>query len=247
MKQFGESYYLGPDIDKGPLPTLFYFGLSAEESLQVDPYNQPASFLNQFRFRIFSLDLPAHGPNLPAIHAMSAWAEEISLGRDLVTPFVEKVKSVIHNLKLQGALIDGKLGVAGLSRGAFIASHVAASIPEITAILGFAPLIELSFIKEFKELPRTPLAESLGLKHLIPFLIGRTLRFYIGNLDTRVGTHHAFHFIESLAKESFHHKIRSPQVELFIKPSIGQHGHGTSKETFHEGAAWIAEQLGLIE
>lgn len=243
MKQFGTSYYLGPDINEGPLPTLFYFGLSAAESLTVDPYNQPAVFLEKFPMRIFSLDLPAHGPELPAIHAMSAWAEEVSLGRDPITPFVHQVKTVVDDLKLQGALIDGKLAVSGLSRGAFIACHVAASIPDVGTILGFSPLTELTFAKEFKNLRENPLAEALNLKHLIPSLVGKTLRFYIGNLDIRVGTHRCFHFIESLAQESFHHKIRSPQVELFIKPSIGQYGHGTSKETFHEGAAWIVQQL----
>lgn len=246
MKPFGDSFYLGPDLSEGALPILFYFALSAEESLAIDPYNQPAMFLTQFPVRIFSFDLPGHGPGLPAIEALQLWAKDIASGFNVIKHFVQKVKQVIHELKAHHLLIPEKLSVAGLSRGAFIASHVAAEIPEIRSILGFAPLTHLTFAKEFGELKENPLAESLNLSHLIPALIGRPLRFYIGNHDIRVGTARCFHFISSLSEASFQDKIRSPQVELIIKPSIGQYGHGTAKEVFHDGAQWIAKQWGLM-
>lgn len=246
MKPYENSVYIGPHLNEGPLPTLFYFALSAEESLTIDPYNQSVCLLANYPLRIFSIDLPAHGPNLPAIEAMGVWAQEISSGNDIIGCFIKKAAALYYSLESKGLIAKGKFGVAGLSRGAFIATHVAAKISAVTTILGFAPLTQLPYVKEFKELPQNPLAESLSLHHLIPSLIGKNLRFYIGNHDTRVGTHRCFHFIEELSKASFHHKIRSPQVELFIKPSIGQYGHGTSTETFQEGAIWIGKQLGVI-
>jgi esterase FrsA len=44
-----------------------------------------------------------------------------------------------------------KLAVMGLSRGVFIACHVAAAIPAVSTILGFAPLTNLCAIKEFSD------------------------------------------------------------------------------------------------
>lgn len=94
---------------------------------------------------------------------------------------------------------------------------------------------------------KAPLTHFLDfkLKSLIPHLIGKKLRFYIGNHDTRVGTANCFQFIEALAEASFQNRISSSDVELIIGPSIGHQGHGTSKEIFTKGADWMAEKLGV--
>lgn len=245
MRQFEEGFYIGPDLSEGPLPTIFYFALSAEESLRVDPFNQPAAFLEPLPMRVFSLDLPSHGPGLPAVDAIAAWAEEIERGNDVLTSFVKKAHTMVHALEQQGMIEEGKLAMMGLSRGAFIACHVAADLPQVKTLLGFAPLTQLTFAREFEEMRENPIAEQLNAYHLIPKLADRTVRFYIGNLDKRVGTHRCFQFIESLSEAALQKRIRSPQIELYIKPSIGHQGHGTPKETFIEGAAWIARQLGI--
>jgi hypothetical protein len=236
--------YIGPALDLGPMPSVFYFALSAEETLDLDPYNQPAVFLSHYPMRIFSMTLPGHGPGLPAQEALAVWEREIHRSNDIVTKFIDQVEIAIHDLKRKDLLIPGKIGVAGLSRGAFIAAHAAARISDINPILGFAPLTKLTYAREFHDLQH-PSSLSLNLEHLIPQLIGRTLRFYIGNHDTRVGTEHCFDFIHNLANASFHKKIRSPKVELMIGPSIGHQGHGTAKEVFHNGAEWMASQLGV--
>lgn len=237
--------YIGPDWQDGPLPALFYFSLSAEESLCLDPYNQPVAFLSDYPLRIFSLDLPGHGKELRAIEAMKVWAHEIAQGHNFVSPFVAQVELAVNELVQREVIDSEKLGVAGLSRGGFIAAHVAAQIPLFRSILGFAPLTKLSYAKEFEQLQEQPLANSLNLDLLIPSLIGHPVRFYIGNRDTRVGTAHCFQFIESLADASFQARIRPPQVELIISPSIGLHGHGTSPPIFIEGAKWMLTQLGI--
>jgi esterase FrsA len=239
-------YYVGRDLSEGPLPALFYFALSAEESLHTDPYNQMPSFLSSLPLRIFSMDLPVHGKNLPAIQAFSVWAENFRAGKDLITPFLDDVVSGISKLEEKGILKKEMTGVAGLSRGALIATHVAARIPKIPSILGFAPVTELSFSKEFQELSGNPLVQHLNLIPLIDHLTSRHLRFYIGNRDLRVGTAKCFHFIQTLVDAAFEKKERSSQVELIIGPSIGQLGHGTSKAVFEEGARWMAKELGVL-
>lgn len=239
--------YTGPLLTAGPLPALFYFALSAEDSLCLDPFNQPVAYLAQLPLRVFSMTLPGHENNLPPTQALDVWAQKIAQGQDVITAFVNQVKNVVQTLLEQNVLIKNRLGVAGLSRGAFVATHAAAAIPEFRWIVGFAPLTQLSFAREFQAIADRPLVRSLSLETLTSRLVDRSLRFYIGNLDTRVGTRLCFDFIEALSQEALTQAIRSPQVELMIRPSIGRDGHGTAKDTFHEGAQWIAEKLGAID
>lgn len=242
-----EIAYVGPDLSAGPLPALFYFSISAHDSLSLDPFNQPVAYLSRLPMRIFSISLPGHENQLPPREALSRWAEEISRGRNVIGEFVDKVKSTVQSLIAQNILIPEQIGVAGLSRGAFIAAHAAAIIPEFQWILGFAPLTDLSGHKEFQHMQHIPLVHALGLETTVPHLYNRSLRFYIGNLDTLVSTRRCFDFIEKLTQTAQAKGIRSPNVELIIAPSIGREGHGTSKEVFHAGAQWIAEKLRAID
>lgn len=239
--------YVGPHLSLGPLPALFYFALSAEDSLSLDPFNQSVVYLSKLPMRIFSLTLPGHENNLPRTHALDVWAKEIASGHNVIAEFIAKLKLTVTTLLNEGFLIPGKLAVSGLSRGAFIATHAAAEISEFHWILGFAPLIKPAFAKEFQEITDLPLVNALSLENLVSKLTDRHLRFYIGNLDTLVGTRLCFDFVENLSQAASENKLRSPQVELIIGPSIGRYGHGTSKEVFHEGAQWVAEKLGAID
>jgi len=240
-----EVAFLGPDFDEGPLPAVFYFALSKEETLGQDPYNQPAVFLSSFPIRIFSMTLPGHGPGLLATQALNIWAHEIQKNHDPISTFMEHFLTAVHFLERHEVLIPPKIATMGLSRGAFIAAHVAAQLSSVNYVLGFAPLIDLGFAKEFTALRNHPIVTSLNLSHLIPKLIDRHVRFYIGNHDTLVGTELCFEFIHKLSQTAFDHKIRSPQAELIIGPSIGHKGHGTAKEVFQHGALWLAKMLGF--
>lgn len=237
--------FIGPALEQGPMPALFYFALSFHESLAVDPFNQPVVHLGNKPLRIFSLDLPAHGHDFPATQAIKAWAEAFTMGEDLLTPFIEQIKNSIHELLGQDLLIENQIGVMGLSRGGLIACHVAAKVPFIRYILGFAPLTHLSFSLEFADLKDRPEVQAFSIETLKDQLYDRHMRFYIGNRDLRVGTTLCFESVKQLVETAFIHKIRSPQIELIISPSIGHLGHGTPKENFEQGADWIASKLGV--
>jgi hypothetical protein len=238
--------FIGPDLYAGPLPALFYFALAAHESLCVDPYNQPAIYLSSLPMRIFSIDLPGHGPHLPSKEALKFWAEEFSRGNNVVAQCAELASTIIGDLITKNILVKEKCAVAGLSRGVLIAAHVAARCKEIRWILGFAPLTKVSHSKDFQQIPDHPMIHDVNMENLASLLTERFVRFYIGNCDQRVGTRNCFDFIEKLSQEIYTLHTRSPLVELFINPSIGFEGHGTSKQIFHHGAQWIAEQLGVI-
>ena len=239
--------YTGVDLSAGPLPALFYFSLSAHDSLFVDPYNQPVAYLSALPLRIFSITLPAHENNFPPTEALGVWAKKMREGERLLESFIDNALTAIDLLIERGIVLKEKIGVAGLSRGAFIATHIAARHSSIRWILGFAPLTKLSFVKESASLTDDPAVNALNLTHCVPSLIDRSLRFYIGNCDTRVSTRHCFDFIESLSLCATHKRIRSPQADLIIYPSIGNQGHGTPKPIFHAGAQWLAEKMEVID
>ncbi|WP_316356294.1 hypothetical protein [Candidatus Neptunichlamydia sp. REUL1] len=224
-----QTLFVGPPLDDGPLPALFYFALSAEDSLGQDPYNQPVQFLQGLPLRIFSITLPAHENNFPPEKAMNVWAKKVKEGEDLISPFIASVKRTVEKLKSHLT----RCAVAGLSRGAFIACHVAALCPEFTHILGYAPLTQLDY------------APDLNLETLSSKLFNRKIRFYIGNHDIRVGTEHAFSFIHALANEANSNRIRNAPIEMIIGPSIGYQGHGTSPGVFQAGVDWLKKELSI--
>ncbi len=236
-------FHTGPALDHGPLPSLFYFALSGEDSLSLDPFNQPVAFLHGKMIRVFSMTLPGHENGLPAAKALSVWADDFSKGVDCIGEFLEQAEKAVSFAIREKFADPSKLAFAGLSRGGMIAAHLAARVPACRFLLAFAPLTKLKNAKEFSELKHHPLAESFDLERIAPALCNRHVRLYIGNHDTRVGTKSCFDFAMSLVESAREHKVRVPQIELFISPSIGHMGHGTPPEIFHQGAHWIAECL----
>lgn len=233
-------YHTGPALDHGPLPSLFYFALSGPDTLTLDPFNQPVQFLRGQMIRVFSLTLPGHENDLPATGAMALWAEELARGLDRITPFLDAVQEAMQFAIREQFVDPNRMAAAGLSRGGFIAAHLAAREERIRFLLQFAPLIRLSRIKEFAHLQNRPLIDGFDLVRLAPALADRHTRLYIGNDDTRVGTRECVDFALSLVE---HKKGKTAHVELTLSPSIGQMGHGTSPEIFQQGADWITKVL----
>jgi len=234
-------YYLGPELEVGPLPAFVYFALAGDESLHLPPYHQPAEILKAHPLRIFSFTLPGHGEGYDKFTAMSYWAEQMLLGRYLLEVFFEQTAQALTWLVQQQIILPEALAVGGLSRGAFVATHVAARQPLVKTILGFAPLTHLSLLPQFQSLQER--AQSLDLLSLIPQLHHvKNFRFYIGNRDTLVGTESCFHFVQQLVEYAYKQHLKQA-TELMITPSIGHQGHGTAPHIFAEGSAWIQHHL----
>lgn len=241
MKWLDQIAYIGPDPDAGPLPAVFYFALSAEESLKTDPYNQCVLPFLDHSIRVFSLNLPVHGPGLNPVDALSVWAQNYSQGTDLLEPFIQSTVDAILHLEKRNLILKDKIGFMGLSRGCLISGQVAAKLAwPLKGIVGFAPLTSLSYMREFKHLET---AEKWNLVHRSLELCTIPHRFYIGNHDTRVGTRNCFNLTQALADTAFQKGVRSPPIELIIGPSIGHMGHGTSKQIFTAGASWLLEKI----
>jgi hypothetical protein len=232
-------YHKGPPFEEGPLPAFFYFALSGEESLALDPYNQPVAFLEDIPIRTFSFTIPFHGPEFEKSKAMEEWSRAIRNHQDFLKPFVQKSLQNIQYLIELGYVDEQQMMIGGLSRGAFIATHIAAEESRLKTLVGFAPLTQLTILKEFHDLQDHPLVQVYSLLHLIPKCIDKHLRFYIGNRDLRVGTTECFQFIKVLADSAYEKGVRSPHAELVINPSVGHQGHGTLPYIFKDGVQWL--------
>lgn len=229
-------FHMGPPLDMGPLPSLFYFALSATDSLTKDPFNQVVTFLQGKPIRIFSLTLPGHEAPFTPQEGIRIWAEDTKKGKDPLPQFFDEADRAIQFGIEKGFIDKAHLSVAGLSRGGLIALHVAARNPSCNKICLFSPVIRLSQVQEFLSCN----AASWDAPELSSLLCTRRLLLQIGNRDTRVQTRNSTEFVLQLVEEAHKQGIRSPPLELHLYPSVGQHGHGTPPEIFAKGAAWIA-------
>ena len=228
--------FLGPPLSAGKLPAVLYLALSDSDSLHLDPFNQFSKALESDERRVFSFMIPGHEPGRKKEEAIKYWASEFRAGRDPITPFIEESLDTIDDLL---ATSCSSIAIAGLSRGAYLATHIAARHNKIHKILGFAPLISLPFAKEMKDLHNL---DHLCLDHHLDALSHKKIRYTIGNRDLRVGTHNVFDFVSRLAEKAHANRVRQAPIELLIRASIGFQGHGTSPEIFQEGAEWIVQK-----
>lgn len=189
--------------------------------------------------RIFSLTLPGHEADLPPAKALALWADDRRRGIDSIGNFLDAASQAIDFVVRERFADPARMGIAGLSRGAFLAAHAAARDARFRFLLGFSPLTRLSSLKEFSALD----VDDLDVERLSSALSDRHCRFYIGNRDTRVGTRTCFDCAMALVESAYEKKIRTPPIELIITPSIGRDGHGTGLEIFQQGANWMADCL----
>lgn len=236
-------YHSGPPLDMGPLPSFFYFSLSGSDSLCLDPYNQPVAFLHGQMIRVFSMTLPGHENDLPASEAVQLWSEDFKHKRDPLNAFLDSFEIALAFAIEQKFVDPSKMAVGGLSRGGFVAIHAAAREERLKFILGFAPITNLTQIREFAPLEEDPAIRSLNLTQISQKIIKQHLRIYISNHDTRVHTKACVEFALSVVESATNHQVRSPKVELILYPPVGHEGHGTPPEIFRAGADWIADCL----
>lgn len=240
--------YKGPSLEEGKLPAFIYFALTAEESLNTHPYNTPVALLEGEQMRLFSVTLPSHEKGSYESTAIKKWSEEIAQGNYILEEFIDNVALAIEWLIISDIVDEKHLALGGLSRGGFIATHLAGKVKQARYLLCFAPLTNLNDIEEFKaheaDLRFQSRMEKLNLNSVLEHLTHlHFLRFYIGNNDTRVGTDNCYHLIRKITEKGFEKKARHFNVELNITQSIGHKGHGTSPSTFQEGTFWLKQHL----
>lgn len=229
--------FLGPPLSEGPLPALFYFALSLEDSLLTAPFNTPALIFSQAR--VFSVSLPMHQRGQNEQGTLALWVEKILQGDCFIDHFLDQLEQVITRL----APWVTRWSFAGLSRGAWIACHLChrlsyladtTSSGQATSITLFAPLTRLDSVQPQLSHSQQQQLQCSDLHKLD--LSSYRLWVSIGHQDTRVQTNAAFDFFHSQLQRA---PAKKRDHRLVIYPSIGYKGHGTPDSIFEEGINWL--------
>lgn len=265
--------YAGPPIDEenpSSLPAIIYFALTAEQSLELSPFNEFVRFAlaggdaqtalensaavddERAPLRVFSVTLPFHGDMSENEIALEKWAELYTSGADIVSFFTRKVSSGLDDLITRGYIDKSRVYATGLSRGGLLAGHLALVNEHVNVVLGFSPVTKLADLKEFSSIARSSDAvarklndASLLSERGVDGLSRCAVRVYSGNTDTRVGTRNCFELMAALADRARSRNVRSPPHEYIMFCSLGKEGHGTSSDVFCVGARWLLRRAGL--
>ncbi|MFN4175185.1 MAG: alpha/beta hydrolase family protein, partial [Parachlamydiaceae bacterium] len=130
-------------------PAFIYFALTGENSLQLDPYNQPVQFLENTPINIYSWSLPGHGPDLHERDAMKWWYDSWKRGEDPIAPFLKESVEYLDQLVSSKSCNPEKIALGGLSRGGYASLRLAAIDSRIKTVVCYAPLTSPSNLDEF--------------------------------------------------------------------------------------------------
>jgi len=241
--------------DKGPTPapTVFLFGMSAEQALDSGFFEGLLRPLMDQGCIFVSLDLPGHGmdqkegdrPEVPgtagARSALYCWRLRMEKGDTVIPAFIAKVSSVLDYLIREGYTDPENVVAAGSSRGAFVAAHFAAADNRVKCVVCLCPVTNLLALYEFKGRENDPIVKSLNLVSIAGKLAGRPVWISIGNNDLRVSTDDAIAFSRKLVELSAIGE-KAADVELYVYPAVGHNCTARSQEL---AAEWIASRIGL--
>lgn len=221
--------------------TVIFLTTTAKEALEVPPLCNPANFLHDHHIRVISFDLPLHDDTIPSFDGVRRWTTHIEENdEDLLAPFLKEVSEWID----QNLPPSAPLGFMGISRGAFLAAHLANYRKNKDPLLLFSPMHDLEYPWLWKAHSKIPLfVEHYRLSHIRSYLKDCPLFLSIGNNDERVHTHKLIHFYEQMIEEKKKDQQRNIPLELHVFPSIGMYGHGTSDNIFSLGATWMHQML----
>lgn len=238
-----EIFHRGVPLNAGPCPTLLYLAVGGRDSLHTEPFCQPVDYFLSGSNRAISVDLPFHGEGYDNHTAMNLWALSIAAEDDFFERFLNGIADLLNNLKDNEIIDPAHFSIAGLSRGGFIASHIAAKIPWIKNLLAFAPLTLLNHLAEFENLAEHHLVKKWSLLRHTEELAHKRIRYYIGNLDTRVDTDSCYTLLRAIVRKGKLLGLRTCNVEMVMTPSVGHKGHGTLPHIFEEGIVWLKNYL----
>lgn len=232
---------IGPDISQGPLPTIFYFAVTALETLTVEPFAQALLGLDLTRLRVMSVSTPGHHEPGAYHEAIGKWVSSYKEGNDQLGIFFERVAAGIEDLAKRGYLLSHQVALMGLSRGALVATHIALRLPFVAPVVGFAPMIALSQTQE--GLKQNLKECSHDLIHHVDALVKLPITYYVGNRDMLINSQAVVNLILKVADRAHALGGRQLPYELHLFPSIGYKGHGTPLEVFRTGSERLGEML----
>jgi hypothetical protein len=221
--------------------TVIFFTTTAKEALEVPPLCNPSNLLQDHHIRVISFDLPLHDDTIPSFDGVKRWTSHMAENNeDILDLFLKEVSEWID----QNLPPSAPLGFMGISRGAFLAAHLANYRGKKYPLLLFSPMHDLEYPWLWTAQSEIPLfVEKYRMSHIRSFLKDCPVFLSIGNNDERVHTHKLIHFYEQMIEEKKKGQQRNIPLELHVFPSIGMYGHGTSDNIFSLGTTWMNQIL----
>jgi esterase FrsA len=227
-----------------PCPTLLMLGHSIENMLGNKDFNPPALILQRQGFIAVSVDAPGHGQDLREGEADDnlklSWRPRLLRGERMIDKFAKKVSLLLNYLIRNRYTDPRRIAALGISRGGFLALHLAAREKRVGCVAAVAPVVDLLAVREFGGLDRHPVFKALHLVNYTRKLANLPIWICIGNNDDRVDTDRAFQFVRKLVIDSADGK-KPVDVQIHVMPTLGHAAHATA---YPEAAAWILGKLG---
>jgi len=238
----GETFGIWGKKPDSPAPTLFILATTIEGTLGDAYYRQCGNQLAEHGYLCVSIDLPGHGrahrDGEP--QGLLAWSRRAAEKEDFATETSARLTAVLDYLIEAGYSDPERVAACGTSRGGYLALQFASHDHRVQCVAAFAPVSDLTALREFRQQLTDPFVASLSLMARTAELAGRAVWIVIGDQDERVGTDRAIAFARQLTAASLKRKLPS-RVELHVLPEPG--GHTTPRGASQQAAKWIYRQL----
>lgn len=239
----GVRYGLWGKASPQPAPLLIILSATIEESLGRAYYRQCGNALaGDHGFLCVSIDLPAHGPQQRADEraGLEGWRDRADRGEDFVAANNARLRDVIEHLIATGQADPARIAACGTSRGGFMALQFTAFDSRVKCAAAFAPVTDLTALREFKGAEGNSLVASLALRNQAAALATRPVWIVIGDRDARVDTDAAIAFARAVTATALAQNA-NPQTELHVLPE--PNGHTTPAGAPEAAAAWIVRHI----
>lgn len=225
-----------------PAPTLFILASTIDETLGDAYFRQCGNELSKKGYLLVSIDLPCHGKQHRSGEpkGLAGWSVRCKAGNNFVDETNKRLTNVLDFLIQSGHTDASQVCICGTSRGGYLALHFAAHEPRIKAVAAFAPVTDLTALREFKGIENNSLVQSLSIIHQADEMAGRPVWIVIGDQDERVGTQHAIDLARAITKSSITRK-RESLVDLHVLAE--PRGHTTPPGSPQLAADWLHRQI----
>lgn len=187
--------------------------------------------------RVASFDLPNHGDLVDRYgEGLTGMAAAIAAGVDVFASVATTGQAMADLCIERGWGRDGRIGVAGISRGALCALNWLAEDRRVSALAAFAPVTDLPTLKEFAELADSPIVQRRNALALVPSLVGRPIFITIPRNDPRVGTDNCLRFYDAL-------RARESGVSNVVFEVTEGNEHSVPPDGYHRGARWLIDTV----
>lgn len=238
----GVEFAIIGDKPAEPAPTLFIFALDTAGTLDRAIYRQAGTLLAEKGWLCVSLDLPCHASQHREGEAaeLKGWRQRIDAGENIMEEFTGRAKKVLDFLIAEKYTDPTRVAACGTSRGGFSACHFAIADPRVKCVAAYAPVADLTMLREFSGTKNPSLVQTLALASHVDQLADRCVWIVIGDNDQRVSTDNVIEFARKLSAASVQKKLPRRHVELYV---ASVEGHSTPPDTAEKSAAWIEKML----